>query len=439
MSNIRRVIIVGRTNIGKSTLFNRLSTSVKSLTFEQEGVTRDYIKDIVGWKGEQFELVDSAGLSFKKSNDPIQEKIRLSALELFESSQLIVFVVDGSAGLLQEDLQIAKAIHKSGKPVVLAINKMDRKLAQENIHEFDRLGFKPIIAISAQHGTGVQELLDTVVEKLAEAPEGIVEEKPRFKVVILGKPNVGKSSLMNVLLQEQRSIVSDVPGTTREAIYESIEFNKETLELIDTPGVRRQRGVTEELESLMVKSAFRAVRDADIVLLMVDSSEAKLADQELKLAHYAFEDQLKGLILLLNKHDLMNEQLRKELDFDLERYETFLKKLLIINISAKNTRNVQKILPAVEQVWKAYSQQFSDEEINSLFKQAHIDKPHYSSGNLLRLYKAKQIKTAPITIAIWVNEPTWFGPSQQAFFENVMRDTYELKGVPIQFVVRKAD
>src|SRR5579859_5003875 len=181
MSKICRVIIVGRTKIGKSTLFNRLSTAVKSITFEQEGVTRDYIKDIVSWKSTQFELVDSAGLSFKKSNDAMQEKIRLSALNLFETSQLILFLVDGSAGVLPEDNQIAKAIHKSGKKTVMAINKMDKKIAQDNIHDFDKLGFKMVQQISAQHGTGVSELLDTIVEQIADIPEGIKEEKPRFK------------------------------------------------------------------------------------------------------------------------------------------------------------------------------------------------------------------------------------------------------------------
>lgn len=438
MSKLNRVLIVGRTNIGKSTLFNRLSTSVKSLTFEQEGITRDYIKDVVEWKNTQFELVDSAGLSFKKSQDVLQEKVRLSALDLLNSAQLVVFVVDGTVGMLPEDSVIAKELHKSGKNVTLVINKTDRKESKEHIYEFARLGFGEPLLISAQHGTGINELLNIIVEKLADVEPVFEEHTTQFKVVLLGKPNVGKSSLMNALLQEQRSLVTDIPGTTREAIYESINIDTETIELIDTPGVRRQRSVTEDLENLMVKSAFRAVRDADIVLLMLDSSAGKIADQELKLAYYVFEEHKKGLILLFNKLDLMNEQLREELDFSLDEYRTLLKKVVTLNISAKTGKNVHKVLPAVQKIWQSYSHEFSQEELSVLFKRALQEKPLYSSGNVLRLYKVQQIKTRPITIALWVNEPRWFGPSQLGFFENILRSEYDLLGTPIQFTVRKA-
>jgi len=438
MKKLNRVIIVGRTNIGKSTLFNRLSSTVKSLIFDEEGVTRDYIKDVVQWKGHDFELFDSAGLSFKKNDDPIQEKMRLSALSFFESSNLILFVVDGVVSMLPEDHDIAKAIHKSGKKTVLVINKMDVKVAQEQVHDFDRLGFKKIVPISAQHGKGIGELLDAIVEELAQVGGTIELQEPGCSVVLLGKPNVGKSSLMNALLEQERSLVTDIPGTTREAIHEKIQFYKETIELVDTPGVRRPRSIEQELEGMMVKSALRAVRSSNIVLLLVDASSGMLSDQELKLAYYAFEDQKKALIILFNKQDLMDEQIKKDLEFNLERYEHLLDKIITLSISVKTGKNIGKILPTVHEVWQRYSHQFQQEELVVLFKQALMRTPLYRAGAPLRFYSARQIKTAPITIMLYVEKPQWFESSQLGFFENVLRSHRNLRGVPIHFVVRKA-
>jgi GTP-binding protein len=438
MKKVARVLIVGRTNIGKSTLFNRLSTSVKSLIFEQEGVTRDYIKDVVVWKGVEFELVDSAGLSFRKSQDPLMEKIRLQALSLLDTAMVIIFVVDGTVGILPEDYEISKAVHKTGRSTLLVINKMDHRQAQEQVHEFVRLGYDQQLPISAIHATGIVPLLDAVVEALAQVPQmSMVESGPLFKVVLLGKPNVGKSSLMNALLQEQRSLVTDIPGTTREAIKETIQFYQETIELTDTPGVRRKRAVEEDLETLMVKSSLSAVREADVVLLLLDSSQGILADQELKLAYYAFEQRKKALIVLFNKSDLMNNQRAQELSFNLEPYEHFLKKIVQLHISCKTGKNVGKILSTVHEVWQRFNKEFSQQELVILFKQALARSPLFKSGQPLKLFSAKQIKKAPLTIVLYVNEPDWFGPSQRGFFENVLRGYTDLKSVPVEFIVRR--
>ncbi len=437
MKQLGRVIIVGRTNVGKSALFNRLSSTVKSLIFDEVGVTRDYIKDVVIWKGKKFELVDSAGLSFKKSADPLLERVRLSALQLLDSAQTIIFVVDGTAGVLPEDHEISKAIHKTGKKVLLAINKIDTKRAQEQLYEFDRLGHKAVFPISALHGTGVTELLDGVVEALADEPGGIDVKKPQFRMVLLGKPNVGKSSLMNALLKEERSLVTDIPGTTREAVSESIQFFKETIEITDTPGVRRKKGIDLELEGMMVKSALRAVRESDVVLLLLDAASGQIADQELKLAYYALDDQKKALILLFNKQDLTDAQTQADLKFNLEEHERLLKKVVTMNISAKTGKNIGSILPNVHEVWQRYNQEIAQEELVVLFKQALIRTPLYRLGKTLRIMSAKQIKTAPMTIALYVDNPVWYGPSQLAFFENILRGHIDLRGVPVQFVVRK--
>ncbi len=434
---LHNVIIVGRMNIGKSTLFNRLSSTVKSLIYDEEGVTRDYITDVVTWKKTSFMLIDSAGLGFRKQQDPLQEKIRLSALKLLDRAQLILFVVDGTTGALPEDLEIANAIRKTDKPVILVINKADRKSTEDHVHDFDRLGFKQTFLISAQHGRGITELCDAVVADLELTPAIEVDETPTFKVALIGKPNVGKSSILNALLQEERSLVTEIAGTTREAIAERIQFYKESIEVIDTPGVRRPRSVEEELEQMMVKRSLQTIREADIVLLVLDASEGKISNQELTLIRYAFEEQYKGLIILLNKQDLMHEELRTELEFHLSEYKYLLDRVESLNISAKTGKNIGRILPLVNDVWQRYSQQFTNSELDLLFKQALQRTPIYKQGQPLRVFHAKQASTAPITITLAVDNPVWYGPSQLAFFENILRDHTNLKGVPVHITVRK--
>jgi len=430
------VVIVGRANVGKSTLFNRLSTRVKSLTFEHAGVTRDFIKDDVCWKDSCFTLVDTGGVSFKKTDDIILEKTRQLAESLVKDADLVIFVCDGKAGVLPEDMAIAKMLHRLDKKTIVAINKIDTKLAQENVYEFPKLGFSTIIEVSAQHAHGTGELLDSIVQEQPKKKNEIVEERPRYSVVLLGKPNVGKSSLLNQLLKRDRAIVADIPGTTREPLAEKIAFYKENIQLVDTPGIRRKRSVNEPIETLMVKSALRAAEDADIVLLLIDGSQESLVDQEIKLAFYAFTELYKGLILLFNKQDLVDDTTKEQLEKDLKKYDFFLKKVARLNISCKTGANVGKIMPLVHKIWERYSKEFSDEELNLLFKDALRTKPLYHKTVLLRIYSVKQVRTSPITLRLVVNQAHWFGPSQLAFFENILRKKFDLIGVPIRFIVR---
>ena len=437
MSNLKTVVIVGRMNVGKSTLFNRLSEEVKSLTLDYAGVTRDFIKDRVIWNGTTFELVDTGGISLRKTQDILLEKVRQTALAAVERADLVLFVVDGAIGLLPEDHEVSTLLHRHAKKTILVINKADSHEAQARFAEFFALNHKAMVPISAQHGTGINDLLDMIIELLPKQTSAVEEDKSLFKVVFLGKPNVGKSSLMNAILQEERSIVSEIPGTTREAVTERISFYKEHIDLTDTPGIRRKRSVSGELEPLMVKSSFQALKNTDIVVLLMDASEAKLADQELKLAFYGFTDHFKALILLLNKTDLVTEVNKQDLERNLDFYKHIIKKIPVLQISCKTGKNVGRVMSLINKVWGRYSQQLSDEEINRLFISSLQKKPLLHSGELLHVHKVRQLKTAPITIGMEVNEPDWFGPSQCAFFENLLRDEYDLVGVPIRFVVRK--
>ncbi len=437
MDILPKVVIIGRANVGKSTLFNRLSTSVKSLTLDIAGVTRDFIADTVSWKGVTFQLVDSGGISLKKSQDVLTEKVRQIALSLIEQADLVLFVCDGKAGIVPEDREINKFLHKAGKDTIVVVNKIDATTAQEQLYEFKQLGFDTI-AISALHGTGSGEILHEIVKRLENKQVSYVPEKSKMNLVLLGKPNVGKSSLLNKLLEQERAIVSPQPGTTREPITEQIRFYKENIQVTDTAGIRRKRGVTEQLETMMVKTSFKAVERADIVLLLIEGTEGHLSDQELKLAFYAFEHN-KALILLINKDDLTTELQHADLDRDFEKYEFFAKKIPQLYISCKTGKNIGKILPLVSKVWERYNQEFSNQEVTELFKRALEKTPLYHKTSQLLLRKAKQISKAPLQFLLIVNEPLWFGPSQLSFFENVMRKHYDLLGVPLKFIPRKSD
>lgn len=442
------VLIVGRTNVGKSTLFNRLSERVKSIALEKEGVTRDFLKDEIKWKDKVFNIIDSGGLEFSKKDDRFQKLISNQVINLINQSSVIIFMVDGKTGPLIEDLEIAKLLHKLNKKsfdlddniskkIILTVNKNDVKEAQDNFYQFNKLGFDNIIAISSQHGTGISELLDKVVKLL---PKVKLKENqdPKFKVSFIGKPNVGKSSLMNLLLKQERALVSDLPGTTREAISENIVFCKETIELTDTPGIRRKKVVTDELETLMVKSSFNALKSSDIIILLIDAEFGQLVDQELKLAFYSFEKQYKALILIINKSDLFTEKSRSELKNSLKYYEHLIKNIIILEVSCKTGKNVGKIMPIIKETFDRYSRRYTSTELTRLLVDGLIRKPLYHKKQLLKIFKANQVKVAPITIELTVNNHLWFEDAQLGYLENILRKEYDLLSVPIKFLLKKA-
>ena len=382
-------------------------------------------------------MIDTCGISLRKTQNFIEQEARNRVIELIKEADVILFVCDGTVGMLEEDREVAQVLHRLKVPVFAVINKTDNKQYIEHEYEFQQLGFKGLFPISAQHGKGIGDLLEAIVQALPTHITEVKENKQGCNVVILGKPNVGKSSLLNMLLKQERAIVADIPGTTREAITEKIQFHKEDIQVTDTPGVRKKRSVEEPLEKLMVKSSFKALEAADLVLLMVDAIEGFLTDQELKLAFYAFQDRYKALILLINKEDLIEEITEETVRETMEEYEYFLKHIPILVISCKTGKNVGKILPLVQQVSERYSQRFPDEELTYLLKGALMKKPLMHKTHPLVIKKVKQIHTAPITLAMRVNVPDWFGESQLKFFENVLRKEYDLYGVPVRFVVSK--
>lgn len=430
-----KVVLVGRTNVGKSTLFNRLAQEKKSIVFEREGVTRDYIQTIITWDDKTFELIDTGGISYKKSIDDIWKQVQEKVFTLLTNTQLILFVCDGKNGLIEEDRQIAKLLHKVNRPTVLLLNKADNQNAlNENMHDFYALGFKTIIPVSGIHGIGISTVLNLIVQTVT-TPEEISQELSH-KITIIGKPNVGKSSLMNLLAQYERSIVSPIAGTTREAVTHTVFHCSDLVQLTDTAGVRRHARVDDDLEELMVKSSLQTVRCSDTVLVMIDASQGKISDQELKLLFYAYE-QKKYILAIFNKTDLLDDYSRLLLEQSLEEYEFIFDKIPHLRISCLTKKNVIKVWEEIEKIWQRSQQIFNSTEVNELVQEELKTKPLFHSGFALKVFKIRHIQSSILTFVLHVNHPRWFGQTQIGCIENIIRRHYDLKGCPIQFSIRE--
>ena len=308
---------------------------------------------------------------------------------------------------------------------------MDKAQHSAEQYEFAGLGFDHVSFISALRGNGVKELLNTVTGLFPIDSSTETAPESKYRLVLLGKPNVGKSSLMNQLVGKERSIVSDIEGTTREAVSEQIELFKESFTLSDTAGVRRQRSVKGEIEPLMVKSSLRAVESSDIVLLLIDGSQARLVDQELKLAFWTFTQKYKALIILVNKDDLCDEITRASFDYEVSEYKFLLKKVPLLRISCESGKNIDKIMPKVEQIWARHSQTLSDDKMTLLIQDNMIHRPLFVQKHRLTMHRIEQIATAPMTFRVIIDNWRWWGDSQRGYLENVLRSNYDLEGVPL--------
>lgn len=437
-SRYPKVAIVGRTNVGKSTLFNRLIKEKKSIVSPREGVTRDYLHDLVSYDNKTFDLLDTGGLPLAKQTDLILKEVEASVLSAISNADLILFVCDGKNGLVEQDRQISKILHKSKKTVFLLLNKEDNASSfLEHEHEFLSLGFKDIFHLSALHGTGIVELLQAVTDKIGKLSP-VEETEPSYGITILGKPNVGKSSLLNLLLKEQRAIVSEVAGTTREAISETISFHKEMITLTDTAGVRKKSKVEDDLEQEMVKSTFDAVRKADIILMMADSTDGQIADQDLKLMFYAF-DEGKSIILLFNKTDILSDEKKHSLQYDMEKYDFFLSKIPTIWISCKSEKNIGKVFKEILKAQARRRQKFDQVKVNEIIKESLIRRPMYHKSQLLKIMNVKVVEKSVSgpTFILYVNHPEWFGPTQFGYLENQLRKNFDLLGCPVKLIPQK--
>ncbi len=436
MKKMPKIVIVGRMNVGKSTLFNRLAPNARSMILNYEGVTRDEIIDTVSWKDSIFELIDTGGVATIVREDPLLETVRQRVWSIIDEAAVVVFLVDGAAGVMLEDEEVSRELRKRHKQVILVVNKEDTRAAQEQFFEFASLYHDQMLLLSAQHGTGIVDLLDAIITYIPNDASSELPEKPECRVAFIGRPNVGKSSLLNLLLEDERALVSDIPGTTREPITGAVRFYQETIQLTDTPGIRRQRAIDEELEELMVKSSFAAVRGAAIVLLLLDGSQGVFVDQELKLAFYAFTELHKSLIILVNKSDCMDESAKASLESSFDCYRHLLDRVTVLYISCKTGKNVGRVIPLIQEVWARTIQNLPQDELVLTLIEAFRKTPIIRCQQKLQISKVQQVTTAPITIALRTNFPNWFEDSQLRFAENVLRKKFDLVSVPVKFIVR---
>jgi GTP-binding protein len=436
---VQKIVILGRPNVGKSTLFNRLAGSRRALVHDLPGMTRDRLTTVAELDdGRRYELTDTGGLEYSDSAlSAYAEEIRAQATRAADEADLILFVVDGAAGVMAEDRDIAQQLRRSASRTLLLVNKTDRRDAEERVNDFYELGYERLIPISAEHGEGIDEVVDAIGEVVAPAQEQAPTAEEPVPMAIIGRPNVGKSSLLNRLLNEERAVVSPISGTTRDAIDSEIERNGRRYVIIDTAGIRRKGKTSDEAEKLAVISARKAIERCEIALVMLDATE-DVAAQDATVAGYA-EEAGKAAMLLVNKWDAVQHEqddykkFEEQIRFKLK----FLPYAPVEFISAKSGRRVEKIFPRVDQIIEGYRKRFRTSELNTILERALAEhQPPAVRGRPRRFYYATQLKTRPPTIALFSNtdEPLHF--SYRRYLENQFRDALDLIGCPIHLVIR---
>ena len=429
---IWKVAIVGRPNVGKSALFNRICKQRVAIVDEMEGVTRDRIEKPVSYFGKNFTLIDTGGIDATLKKD-FNEEVRTQAIHAIHESDSLILVVDSTVGITTQDQEVAKIIHQSKKPCVLAINKVDNQRIEEAAWAFLPLGFKQVVSVSAVHGFQIEELLEEALVTFEGAPDPYLDT--RAKIAIVGRPNVGKSSLLNALLDEERAIVSPIAGTTRDAIDVDFDYNGTTYTLIDTAGIRRKKVQHEVVEKFAHIRLDEAIERCDIALLMLDAQQG-LTEQDKRLLQH-IEDQGKGCVILLNKWDLVEGIRMEHALLGLEQENPFVASCPKIIISAKTRRNLDKILPKVEEILSYMKERISTGELNK-FMEKTVQKQHppMIQGKRLRIYYMTQVSSRPPTFVLFINKKELTHPTYMKFVVNQLRDQFKFTGLPIRLIPR---
>ena len=434
------VAVVGRPNVGKSTLVNRIAQTSDAIVHESRGVTRDRSYYDADWSGHEFTLVDTGGIEPMKSEDIFSASIRDQALAAAEEADVILFVVDGSVGVTEEDESVARMIKRAKKPTFLLVNKLDNPdREQERLWEFYSLGVGDPIAVSALHGHGIGDLLDDVVALLPESYEEEKIDDGILSVAIIGRPNAGKSSLFNKILGSDRSIVSNVAGTTRDAIDTVIERGDKKYRLVDTAGIRKKSTVYENIEYYSMVRGLRAIDRADVALLVIDSSTG-MTEQDQKVANLAIERGC-AIGVLLNKWDLLpDDHAREQMMETVERRMGMAKWANYLRISALTGRSVEKIWALVDSAAQNRSARISTSKLNQLLTDMREFGHTIVDGKRrLRMHYVTQTGTNPPAFTFFVNHTDLINDSYRRYIENRMRATFDFKGTPIRLRFRKKD
>lgn len=429
------VAIVGRANVGKSTLFNRIVGTRLSIVEDTPGVTRDRIYAKADWNGHPFHLIDTGGIEMDEADEMVN-LIRVQAQLAIDEADVIVFVVDGQDGLVATDRDVSEILRKSKKPIVLAVNKLDHPKHHANRFEFYELGFGDPISISAEHGTGTGDVLDGVTEHF------VLEDDPEYgddviRIAVIGRPNVGKSSLINALVGENRVMVSDVAGTTRDAIDTPIEADGQQYVLIDTAGLRRRGKVYENIEKYSVLRALRAIERADVAFIVIDG-ERGIAEQDKRVVGYALDAGC-AIGIIVNKWDAVQKDDKTAHQFELKLRDEFpfLRWAPVLFVSALTKQRVNRVLPLARSIAEAHAQRITTSTLNSVIQDAiQSVAPPSEKGKRLRVYYCTQVSVKPPTFALFVNDRELMHFSYERYIDNQLRAAFGFEGTPIRILTR---
>lgn len=430
------VAIIGRPNVGKSSLFNRLSGDKLAITDDASGITRDRLYTKCEWLNQEFSIIDTGGIELK--NVPFMEEIKAQAQLAIDEADVIILVTDGRVGVTNGDKDVIKILHKSKKPVIVAANKIDDVKFMDNIYEFYNLGVDDVIAVSALHGIGVGDLLDKVVELLPEKKEKRYDDAVEF--CIIGQPNVGKSSLTNAILGTERVIVSDIAGTTRDAIDSKFTRDGKNYVVIDTAGIRKQGKIYENAEKYSVLRAIKAIERSEVVLFVLDGTK-EIEEQDKRIAGYAAEYN-KAVIIVVNKWDAVDkdEKSMKEFTEKIRKDFLFISYAPIVFVSALKNQRIQTLFEQIKIVYENYNRRIATNVLNDIILDASImNQAPIFNGDRIRVYYGSQVDTKPPTFVLFVNDPNYMHFSYQRYLENRFRSAFMLEGTPIKLVLRKRE
>lgn len=429
------VAIVGRPNVGKSTLFNKLIGRRVSIVEDTPGVTRDRIYGDATWLEYSFTLIDTGGIE-PASEDIIAVQMRRQAELAIETADVILFLVDGREGMTSADEEVAYMLQRSNKPVVLAVNKVDAQKFEDSMYEFYSLGLGDPITISASQGLGLGDMLDAVVKDFPK--DDGEDDGETVNIAVVGKPNVGKSSLVNALLGEERAIVSNIAGTTRDSIDTPFRYNGKEYVLVDTAGIRRKRSIEEDsIERYSVIRSLAAIRHADVVLIVCDATSG-LSEQDVRIAGYAHEEG-KASVLVVNKWDAVEkdthtmDKFKKDLTVDL----AFMSYVPMLFISAKTGQRMNRVMEEVETVYEQACRRIPTGRLNDIVGEAvMMNEPPSDKGRRLKIFYATQASTCPPTFIVFVNDAKLVHFSYERYLENYLRKSFGLTGTPLRIIFR---
>jgi len=431
-NKLLKVAIVGRPNVGKSALFNRICKKKISIVDEAEGVTRDRLYAVTDLFGFPFQVIDTGGIN-ARSKAEFNDEVKRQAEIAIEEADVLILVVDNQVGITDLDQEVAKLLLRTKKPLCLAINKIDSPKHEQEMHPFQSLGIKKMVAVSAAQNWHIAELLETALENVPRVSSE--EIKAATSMAIVGRPNVGKSSLLNYLLNEERCIVSPIPGTTRDSIDVEFVYEDEPFTLIDTAGIRRKHAEHDVVDKFAAIRTERAIERADVCLLMLDA-ERGLTVQDKKIAN-TIEESGKGCILLFNKWDLVKGFRMEHCLKAVEEQVPFLRHCPTLFISAKTGRNVEKILPIVKQVREASTTRIPTHQLNKFIGDAlQKNHPPMVMGKRLRIYYMAQVSVEPPVFVLFVNHPHLMTESYKKYLYNQFREEYQFQGCPIRLYLK---